>query len=122
MFLIVLSIIIFIVWAYVLFIMDWMFARWPDQVGWWRKMEDTLWAQSKTILTARLYWIGGVIVFLHDLAAQAGIDVTPITNELSNFIPEKYRPLALAGFLMVTGIMFEYLRRITSTPVGESDK
>lgn len=121
MFLIFLAVIIVIVWAYVLFIRDWLDKTYPTQYGWWYTLENNLWASSKTILTARLYWVGGIVVALHDLAANAGFDWTPITTEIGNFIPGKYRPLVLAVGLAVTGILFEYLRRITTKPVGEGD-
>lgn len=119
MFLIILGVIIFIVWAYILFIRGWILTKWPDQVGPWLAIEDNLWAKSRTILGARLYWVGGVIVGLHDLAGAAGIDVTPITSQLSEFIPPAYRGLALSLGLAMTGVLFEYLRRRTTVPVAE---
>jgi hypothetical protein len=119
MFLIILGVIIFMVWSYILFIRVWMLSKWPDQVGWWHTIEDNLWAKSRTILGARLYWVSGAIIALHDLAAAAGIDVTPITTQLSEFIAPEYRGLALSAGLAATGILFEYLRRVTTVPVAD---
>ncbi len=119
MFLIILGVMIFAVWSYILFIRGWMLSMWPDQVGWWHTIEDNLWAKSRTILGARLYWVGGVIISLHELAGAAGIDVTPITTQLSELIPPSYRGLALSLGAIATGIMFECLRRVTTVPVAE---
>jgi hypothetical protein len=119
MFLIVIGVVIFVVWAYVLFGRSWMLEKWPDQVGYWHTIEDNLWAKSRTILSARLYWVGGVIIALHDLAGAAGIDVTPITSQISNLIPEQYRGLAIALASIVTGLLFEYMRRTTTVAVAD---
>jgi hypothetical protein len=59
------------------------------------------------------------VVAFHDLIAAAGADWTPIVNEVAQFLPEKYRPLALAAFLFGSGILFEWLRRITTEPLEE---
>jgi len=119
MFLIIIGVIIFVVWAYILFIRGWMLSVWPEQVGWWHTIEDNLWAKSRTILGARLYWVGGIIIGLHDLAGAAGIDVTPITTQLASYIPEQYRGLALSLGVALTGVMFEYLRRRTTVAVAD---
>ena len=119
MFLIVIGVTIFVVWFYILFVREWMVAKWPDQVGWWHTIEDNLWAESRTILGARLYWVGGAIIALHDLAAAAGVDWTPILTQLTTLIPEQYRGLALAAAIAITGLLFEYLRRQTTTSIGE---
>lgn len=119
MFLIILGVVIFIVWSYILFIRGWMLSMWPDQVGWWHTIEDNLWAKSRTILGARLYWVAGIVTALHELAAAAGVDVTPVTNQLSEFIPPAYRGLALSVGLAATGVLFEYLRRVTTVPVAD---
>jgi hypothetical protein len=119
MFLIILGVIIFVVWSYILFIRGWMLAKWPDRVGWLFTIDNELWAKSRTILGARLYWVGGAVVALHDLAGAAGIDVTPITTQLAAYIPEQYRGLALSVGVIATGVLFEYLRRRTTVPVAE---
>jgi hypothetical protein len=119
MFLIVIGVTIFIVWFYILFGRGWMLAKWPDQVGWWHTIEDNLWAKSRTILGARLYWVGGAVIALHDLAAAAGVDFTPILTQLGEFIPPAYRGLALSAAIALTGILFEYLRRTTTVPVAD---
>ena len=113
------GIIIFVLWAYVLFIRpqlrDW-FPEFFDRVNmieWW------LWDNSRTIISARLYWVGGILIAIHDFVAEQGADMTPFLNEAANLIPERYRPLALAGALVFTGALFEWLRRITTQPLEE---
>lgn len=120
MFLILCGVVIVVVWAYILWVREWLEARFPD--SFYTKIihhgEDWLWSNSRTILAARLYWVGGIFVALHDMLAASGFDVTPFTTEVANLLPEKYRPLALAGLLMVTGIAFEWLRRATVEPLA----
>lgn len=64
----------------------------------------------KTKLAARIVWLSGAIVALHDFIMPyvAGIDWTPITSQ----IPPQYIP---AG-LLALGILFDWLRSITNKP------
>ncbi len=119
MFLIFLAAVIVVVWAYVLWIREWLVHKWPEEFSWWHSIEDWLWAKSRTILVARGYWIGGILIYIHDQLASYGFNVTPILDEISKFIPATYRPLALAVFLALTGLAFEWLRRNTDSAVGE---
>ena len=73
--------------------------------------------RSRTLLIARLYWLGGIFIAIHDKLAEYGFDVTPLITQVSDFIPENYRPLALAAFLALTGLAFEWLRRVTREPL-----
>lgn len=125
MFLILCGATIIAAWAYILFIREWLVANWPDRFGWWHQLEDTLWAKSRTLLIARLYTIGGIVVAIHDALASAGLDWTPLTTQITNaigFIPENLRALALGLFLMLTGIAFEKLRQWTTGPIGGTEK
>ncbi len=119
MFLILIAIVIIVAWTYILFIREWLEARYPT--SFYTRVihhtEDVLWANSRTILVSRLYWVGAIIVALHDLAAQAGLDWTPLVSQVAAFVPPQYQPLALSAFLFLTGIAFEWLRRKTTTPV-----
>lgn len=40
-----------------------------------------------------------------------------LITQIAEIVPEKYRPLALAGFLALTGIAFEWLRHVTREPL-----
>ena len=69
----------------------------------------------RTILVARIYTLVGALIAAYDFSADyvhsiGGFDLTPI-------IPERYR-LYIPGALMLTGMVFEGLRRATTTPVG----
>ncbi len=120
MFLSFLAVVIVLAWIYILWGREWLVARWPTQFKWWHEqVEDKLWEKSRTVLVGRLYWLGGLVLLAHDLAAEAGLDVTPVLTQLGDFIPEKYRPVALALFLYLTGLAIVKLRKMTSKPLGE---
>jgi hypothetical protein len=121
MFLFGCAIVIFVAWVYVVFVRPRLAANYPATFEKIDAIELKLWSASRTILFARLYWVGGLVIGAHDLIAQAGADWTPLVNEAAAFIPERYRPLALAAFLFGTGVLYEWLRRITTTPVAEKE-
>lgn len=80
-------------------------------------IEAKLWARSRTILSARLYWIAGTLIGLHDFAApillSSGLD-------WQSFVPPEYQrfyPIVMIG----TGLLFEWLRRVTSEPLDEKE-
>jgi hypothetical protein len=81
-------------------------------------LERALFDRSRTILAARMYWIGGALLGIQQIAASAGLDATPIINEAAKMIPEQYRGLVVAVALFITGLSFEWLRKKTTTPVG----
>jgi len=120
MFLTVLSILFLAIWVYILFIRP-KLIEWYPLFSKFTQWEQTLFDQSRTILQARFYWMGGILVALHELAAQAGIDwTTPITDELSNHIPERWRGIAIGLFMMVVGLGFAWLRKTTAgAPTNE---
>jgi hypothetical protein len=120
MVLIISGLVIFALWLYVLFIRPLLLKKYPS-FGEFAKWEARLYDRSRTILIARGYWIGGILVAAQQFAAAAGLDVTPIVNELAKAIPEGYRGLAIAAFLFITGIVFEWLRKVTRKPVGEEE-
>jgi hypothetical protein len=121
MFLMVLGIVIILAWIYVLFLRPYLVAKYPA-FGKFSAIEQTLFDKSRTILASRLYSIGGALVALQAMAASAGLDVTPIVQELAKWIPEGYRSLAVGIFLFLTGLAFEWLRKVTDGPVGSSAK
>jgi hypothetical protein len=76
-----------------------------------------LWAKSRTILSARLYWIAGTLMGLHDF-------VVPILLssgfESQAFVPPEYQrfyPLVM----IATGLLFECLRRVTREPLDAKE-
>lgn len=118
---IIAGIVTFIVWAYVLFVREWAERKFPD--SFYSKVihqaEDKLWLNSRQILVGRLYWVGSIVLAIHELAISAGYDMTPLTKEIAAFIPENYRGFALALALFLTGIGIEWLRRVTTQPLSE---
>lgn len=118
--LIIAGVFIFLVWFYVLFARDFLIKRWPDRFGKWHTFEDTLWSGSKTIIVARAYQLAGWLLGLQTMLAAAGVDTTPFTDQLAQFIPEKYRPLAVSGGMILTGLAFVWLRNRTTQPVADA--
>ena len=117
MFLMIAGVVIFLIWAYILFARPYLSEKFPSTYGRFAKIEQTLFERSRTILVARSYWFGGLLLSAHELAAAAGLDVTPFISEVSKLIPEGYRGMAVAGFMFVTGLIFAWLRKRTTGPV-----
>lgn len=111
------AIVIVVAWAYIL-LRHPLLDRFPRLQA-WHQIEDRLWANSRTLLIARLYTLGGIIIAIHDGLAQSGVNVTPILEQITSFLPEKYRPLGLALWVVLTGVVFEWLRHATSKPLSE---
>lgn len=115
-FLTISGLVIFVVWAYVLFLRPKVLAAFPKIY----EIECKLWDGSRQILVARMAWLGGIIVTIHDFVLSSGADGSSLLHELAAFLPDKYQPLALAGVLFVGGIALEWLRKTTTGPVGSS--
>jgi len=110
---------IVVVWVYILWLREWLVARWPATFSKWHAIEDWLWASSRTILIARGYWVLGVITAIHDYLATQGFDWTPFTTQIMNaltFVPADLRAPMFGLFLIATGAAFEWLRHVTSAP------
>lgn len=107
-----------VVWAYILWGRAFILAHYPSAAGvitW----IDALYGRSRTVLVAIGYWLAGVLLVIHDFLAEAGLDWTPITTQISNavgFIPADLRPFALSLFLILTGAAFHWLRSTTPAP------
>jgi hypothetical protein len=110
------GLVIFLVWAYVLFLRPKVLAAFPKIVA----IESKLWDGSRQILMARMFSIGGVIVALHDWVLASGADTSSLLHEIAAFLPEKYQPLALAGVMFVGGLALEWMRKVTTGAVGSS--
>lgn len=114
--------VILLAWIYILFVREAMVAIWPDKFRWWHEnVEDKIWAQSRTLFIARLYWVGAILVSAHEALAAGGYDFTPLLKQISQFVPEEYRPIIVPAFLLLTGAAMEYLRRRTTSPLHGSE-
>lgn len=102
--------VVVLVWVYIVFLRERLL-----EGTWIHRIEDKLWAKSRQILIARLYVVGGIVVFVHDYLAAQGFDYTPITQQITDRVPEKYRPFALLVYFGLTGLLYEWLRRTTTS-------
>jgi hypothetical protein len=80
---------------------------------WIEAIAATLWARSRTILSARLYWIAGTLIGLHDFVAPI---LLSSGLEWQAFIPPEYQRL-YPLMLIATGLLFEGLRHVTREPL-----
>lgn len=73
----------------------------------------TWFAHSRTILAARMVTLAGGIVSFHDVALPyiVGTDISPLTSKL----PQWALPMLIIGL----GLLFEWLRRITTQSLAE---
>ena len=119
MLLIVIGVGVLVIWWYILFGREWLVKKFPGgRVQYWHEnIEDKLWDSSRTMLVARGYQLAGWLIGLQALATAAGIDTMPFITSAAEFIPEKYRSLALSGFFIITGLAFAKLRKMTSKPL-----
>jgi hypothetical protein len=92
---------------------------------WIEPYERVLWAKSRTILVGRLYWLGGLLLTLHDTLGSLALDWTPLVARALAGVPDDIRPLvmslAVAGFVSVTGFLFNHLRKVTSEPLADKE-
>jgi hypothetical protein len=115
------ALVVFLAWAYIFFGRPLLMNRFPTLWSYIDPAERWLVDRSRTLIVARLYWIGGIVIAIHDTLASYGMDWTPLVNEVTNLIPEQYRPLLLAGFLALTGVAFEWLRRVTTDSLAAKE-
>jgi hypothetical protein len=114
----IIGIFILLVWIYIFFAREWFVAKFPDQFSVIHRIEDKLWDRSRTLLAARVYWMGGLILFIHDSIAQSGyIDWQPIIGQVAEMFPESWRPLVGSMWPVATGVLFEALRWMTTQSV-----
>ena len=72
---------------------------------------------SRQILIARLYVVAGVIVGIAPMFA--GVDTTPIWRRIFAFVPDDLAPLAIGAAIGLTGLLFEYLRTLTTASLDD---
>lgn len=76
----------------------------------------------RTIIVARLVQFGWGVVTVYDGAAKAFpyyLDWTPVTDRVFKVIPADMRMFALGMFGVLCGSVMEWLRRLTTGPVGQ---
>lgn len=118
------TILAFAIMAAVAVIYAFWIRRWLKQhpvfkpyYDWVEPIEAKLWVKSRTVLSARLYWVAGTLIGLHDFVVpiilSSGLD-------WQSFVPPEYQrfyPLVMIG----TGLLFEWLRRVTGEPLSEKE-
>ncbi len=84
-----------------------------DSVAW------TLWKSSRTILASRLLLVIPLVLGVHDwlAATYPNFDLTPYLTKIMSDVPEQYRAVAVSLTISALGILFEYLRRVTTVPL-----
>ncbi len=84
-------------------------------------VEAFLWDRSRTILLARLIWVPGTLLSLHDaiLPAFGLVNWTPISASLllQLGVPEQFHAAAVLMFTTLLTQGFEALRKVTTGPV-----
>lgn len=98
----------------------WLPAFYDQTNGFWGKV--ALYLQGwKTIVAARLVWLGGLAVAAHDavLPWLTGVDWTPLTSLVLGHVPPELRVLAVSLLIAGLGALFEWLRHRTNGPVGD---
>lgn len=77
----------------------------------------------RTIIVARLVQFGWGVVTIYDGAAKLFpyyLDWTPVTDRVFKVIPADMRMFALGMFGILCGSVMEWLRRLTTGPVGQA--
>lgn len=89
--------------------------------GFWAKVSLLLHG-LKTILVARLVWVGGLSVAAHDMVAPllAGADWQPVIPVLLARLPDEWRGIVITLAFAALGAVFEWLRRVTTGPVASA--
>jgi len=72
-----------------------------------------------------MYTLTGTLVAAYDGLGPVlqGQDFTPITSKIMDklHIPTDFRSLVLGVFVAATGELFVYMRKISPTPISDSD-
>lgn len=73
--------------------------------------------RSWTILAARLYIFAGLLVGAAPYAT--GLDWTPILRRALFMVPDDLMPIAIGAIIGLTGLLFEFLRTITTASLED---
>ena len=68
------ALIVFLTWAYIFFGRPLLMNRFPTLWSYIDPVENWLVDCSRTLIVARLYWIGGILIAIHDSLASYGMD------------------------------------------------
>lgn len=86
-------------------------------------VERHLWHKSRTVFLARLLWVPGALLTVHDLILPfAGlIDWNPIVGRLLTQagVPESMHAVALSLSITLMARGFETLRKVTTEPLED---
>lgn len=82
--------------------------------GFWARLNVRL-KGLRTRLAARLYLLAGAFVSLYDVVIPmtTGVDWSPLTAKIP--------PVAWPFIMIGTGILFAWLRNVTTSPAGEKE-
>ncbi len=73
--------------------------------------------RSWTILVARFYVLVGLLVGIVPMAS--GLDWSPFIRRVLYMVPEDLMPIAVGAVIGLTGLLFEYLRTITTASLAD---
>lgn len=74
----------------------------------------------RTILVARLHVLAGVLLATYEVVEPAVRQALQESGfDWRSLVPAGWGPLAVPAILIVSGLMFGWLRRITTGPVAE---
>lgn len=107
--------------AYMWFLRPILAQKHPELFAKIDAIEAILIDRSRTILASRLYWVGGAVLAIHDGLAATSVDWTPIASQLAALVPDKYSGLILPIGMVLTGLLFEWLRKKTSQPLANKE-
>lgn len=91
--------------------------------AWIEPIEAKLWLKSRSVFMARLMSVGGAIVALYNSLSQSAIDWSGLQSTIISHLPEGWRGLAqqlvLPIMVMIVGVIFEWLRHVTTTSLQD---
>lgn len=93
--------------------------------AWIEPIEAKLWAKSRTLFLARLVWVPGALLTIHDflMPALGLIDWNPMSASflLSIGIPAQFHAATMVAATTALARVFEWLRKVTGQPLDEKE-
>lgn len=112
----ILLVIVCLVLCYAFVLRKYVKGYFPSFFAWIEPIEANLWAKSRTILLARLTWLGGLVAGVANMTA--GVDWTAVLSQLVSHLPAGVQPYATSLIvplcISILGGLFEWLRRVTA--------